>query len=103
MNLPAHFHLQNSISLNINYKRYIMNQLKDSAGKACESQIFDNLIWLNSKEAALYLRKSYGALKVMVHRGQVRARKFQNRLYFKRSELDELIETSNTIGGFKCQ
>lgn len=80
-----------------------MNQLKDNAGRACESRIFDNLIWLNSKEAALYLRKSYGALKVMVHRGQVRARKFQNRLYFKRSELDELIETSNAIGGFKCQ
>ena len=61
--------------------------------------LFDNLEWLNSKEAALYLRKTYGALKVMVHRGHIRARKFRNSLYFKKSELNELLETSDLIGG----
>ncbi len=61
--------------------------------------LFDNLEWLTSKEAALYLRKTYGALKVMVHRGHIRARKFRNRLYFKKSELNELLETSDLIGG----
>ena len=61
--------------------------------------LFDNLEWLNSKEAAFYLRKSYGALKVMVHRGQLKARKYRNRLYFKKTELDELLETSQLLGG----
>ena len=64
---------------------------------------FGNLEWLNSKEAALFLRKSIGALRVMVHRGQIRARKFHRRLYFKKRELNELLETSELIGGLQCR
>jgi len=70
----------------------------------CESDLlFKNLEWLNSKEAALFLRKSIGALRVMVHRGQIRARKFQRRLYFKKCELNELLETSELLGGLQCR
>ena len=57
-------------------------------------QIFDNLVWLTSVEAAIYLRKSPGAIRTAVCRGQLRCRKWRRRLYFKRSELDRLLETS---------
>ena len=72
--------------------------------EVCDSDLlFGNLEWLNSKEAALFLRKSIGALRVMVHRGQIRARKFHRRLYFKRCELNELLETSELRGGLQCR
>jgi hypothetical protein len=54
----------------------------------------DHLTWLDSKEAAKYLRKSVPALRQMVYRGYIRPRKFQRRLYFRRSELDWLLESS---------
>ncbi|MAV92004.1 MAG: hypothetical protein CL676_11345 [Bdellovibrionaceae bacterium] len=70
----------------------------------CDSDLlFEKLEWLNSKEAALFLRKSIGALRVMVHRGQIRARKFHRRLYFKKCELNELLETSQLTGGLQCR
>jgi len=56
--------------------------------------LFENLVWLNSKDAANYLRKTVGALRAAVCRGQVRAYRWQRRLYFKRSELDRLLEDS---------
>lgn len=55
---------------------------------------FERLVWLSSDEAARYLRKSPGALRVMVHRRQIFARHFRRRLFFKRRELDRLLETS---------
>lgn len=57
-------------------------------------QIFDNLKWMTTNEAAAYLRKSTNAIRTAVCRGHITARKFRRRLYFKRSELDHLIETS---------
>ena len=60
---------------------------------------FNNLIWMTTNEAAAYLRKSANAIRTAVCRGHIKARKFRRRLYFKRSELDRLIETSTTIGG----
>ena len=59
-----------------------------------EEKLFDNLIWLRSEDAAKYLRTSVGQIRNMVYRGQLKARKFQNRLYFKRRELDYILETS---------
>lgn len=61
---------------------------------------FNNLIWMNSEDAAFYLRKTVGALRTAVCRGQITAKKFQRRLYFKRRDLDSLLEKSQTIGGF---
>lgn len=60
--------------------------------------IFDNLVWMTSAEAARYLRKSVGALRTAVCRKQLRARKWRRRLYFKRSELDRLIDCSEWKG-----
>lgn len=56
--------------------------------------LFDNLIWLSTEEAARLLRRSSHALRQLVYKGKIRSRKFGGRLYFKRSELNELIETS---------
>lgn len=60
---------------------------------------FDNLVWLNTEEAARYLRKTVNALRIAVYRRHIKARKFKRRLYFKRVELDKLIETSELTGG----
>ena len=68
------------------------NQFNTNTGS---DQLFDNLIWLNSKEAATYLRRSVGQLRNMVYRGQIKAKKHLGKLYFKRRELYELIETSS--------
>ena len=56
---------------------------------------FENLVWLTTKEAARYLRKSANAVRILVHRGFLKARKFRRRLYFRKDELCALIETSN--------
>lgn len=63
------------------------------------AMLFDNYKWMTTNEAAAYLRKSTNAIRTAVCRGHIRARKFRRRLYFKRTELDHLIETSNSIGG----
>ena len=55
---------------------------------------FERLTWLDSKEAANYLRKTANALRIMVFRGYIRPRKFRRRLYFRKIELDRLLESS---------
>ncbi|MGK5086517.1 helix-turn-helix domain-containing protein [Bdellovibrionota bacterium FG-2] len=55
---------------------------------------FDHLSWLDSKDAAKYLRKTANALRIMVYRGYIRPRKFHRRLYFRRLELDRMLESS---------
>lgn len=56
--------------------------------------LFENLIWLTTEEAAAYLRKSTHAIRQMVYKGKLMARKFDGRLYFKKAELHALIDTS---------
>ena len=57
--------------------------------------IFDNnLIWLNTKEAAQFLRRSVGQIRNMVYRGQLLAKKFEGRLLFNKWALQTLIENS---------
>ena len=56
--------------------------------------LFKNLEWLTTAETAVYLRKSKDAIRQMVCRGQLRARRFHRRLYFKRLELDLTLDTS---------
>lgn len=66
----------------------------------CNTDLFfEKLIWLSTEEAARYLRKSANAIRILVHRKVLRARKFRRRLYFRREELDALIETSHFVGG----
>lgn len=81
-----------------NYKR--SPTCYSSPTDSSESQLlFNNLKWMTTNEAAFYLRKSANAIRTAICRGQITAYKFRRRLYFKRSELDRLLETSSTVGG----
>lgn len=63
------------------------------------SMLFENLEWMRSEEAARYLRRSVGQIRNMVYRGQIKFRKFNGRLYFKKMDLERAIEFS-IRGGF---
>jgi hypothetical protein len=63
--------------------------------------LFENSEWLTTKEAAIYLRKistvgepSANAIHKLVARGTIRRRKFAGRLFFKKKELEYLLESS---------
>jgi hypothetical protein len=71
-----------------------MRRMESATDREPEEVDFDHLTWLSSKEAAKYLRKTANALRIMTYRGYIRARKFRNRLYFRRIELDRLLESS---------
>lgn len=72
------------------------NRYNKQRGDLKESTLllFENLEWLTTAEAAHYLRKSSDAIRQMVCRGQLRARKFHRRLYFKKVELDRTLDMS---------
>jgi excisionase family DNA binding protein len=76
-----------------------MNNSVAFALKADEETLFDNLVWMTSAEAAHYLRISTNALRVAVCRGQINARRFRRKLYFRKNELDRMLETSRFKGG----
>ena len=60
--------------------------------------IFENLKWLNSREAVMYLRlPSEGALRNLVYRRQIPFVKLGRSLRFDKKALDQLLESSNTI------
>jgi excisionase family DNA binding protein len=74
---------------------YIENESRYDKGEQSDAPMFfDNLFWLSTEEAARLLRRSSHALRQLVYKGKIRPRKFAGRLYFKRDELNELIETS---------
>ena len=66
----------------------------DVESQSGSSSLFDNLIWLTTDDAARFLRKSTSALRQMTYKGIIKPRKLGGRLYFKKSELDQLIDTS---------
>lgn len=58
-----------------------------------QPQLFENRIpceWLSTDEAARYLGLTPNALRICVHRGQVRAYKFGRRLRFRVEELRQI-------------
>lgn len=63
------------------------------------TMLFNNLIWMTTEEAAFYLRKTTNAVRLLVFKGHLKARKFKRRLYFRRDELDALIDTAFLTGG----
>jgi len=94
------------MSKNNDYKStsHLYNQRQE--GALPSPTLFENLIWLTTVETAIYLRRftkeglpSVGAIRTLVCRRQLRARKYLGKLYFKKSELDRLIETSELRGG----
>jgi excisionase family DNA binding protein len=83
---------------NSDYKYQQQGYIEHSSGEEETSErsplLFDNLIWLTTKEAAVFLRKSNHALRQMLYSGKITARKLHGRLYFKKSELHELVDIS---------
>jgi excisionase family DNA binding protein len=68
---------------------------RDSKQALNESQIFYNLIWMKTSEAAEYLRLSESALRTLIHRNpRIPRYKLGNTLRFKREDLDRLLESS---------
>ena len=56
-------------------------------------KLFDNFIWLNTDEAAEYLRTSPKQLRKWVYQGKIKAYKLLTKsLRFKKAELDGLLE-----------
>lgn len=79
------------------------NILNESKPESLDSNntFFDNLTWLSTKDAAVYLRKfrkdgkpSDGAIRTAIWRGLLKARKWGRRLFIKKIELDRLLELS---------
>lgn len=62
-------------------------------GDELSPRFFDNLKWLTVSEAAIYLRRTSGAIRNMIYRGQIRPRKWAGRVYISRMELDRSIES----------
>ena len=71
-----------------------MGTITDATVQDTSDENFSSLTWLNSNDAAKYLRKTVNALRIMVNRGYIRPRKFHRRLYFRKLELDRLLESS---------
>ena len=64
--------------------------------------LFNNRIkneWLSTKEASDYLSVTQNALRIMVHRGKVKAFKFGRRLRFKLDDLESLLIKKEMIYG----
>ena len=59
-----------------------------------EAVDFEKLIWMDTREAARYLRKTANAIRIMSFRGMLRPRRLGRKLYFRRLELDRLLESS---------
>ena len=63
-------------------------------------RFFENRIereWLSTKEAAHYLRLSENALRIMVHREQVKAFRFGRRLRFRLKDCEALFERKGAL------
>ena len=59
-------------------------------------KFFENRIeckWLSTLEASKFLSLSENALRIMVHRGQVKVFKFGRRLRFRLSDCEALIKS----------
>jgi excisionase family DNA binding protein len=84
-----------------NQKQKSYNNSKSDLKKS--TSLFNNLIeinqkedentrWLNTNEAAEYLRLTPNALRILVHRAQVRYFKFGRRLRFRQCDLLSLLQ-----------
>lgn len=54
----------------------------------------NKLKWMNTREAATYIRVSVGQLRNMVLRRQIKCYRLQNRLRFLRTDLDNVLKPS---------
>jgi len=72
-----------------------------NSGSADPDLLFENCIWLNSKEAADYLRTTSKQIRNWVYQGKIRAyRLLGHKLLFRKSDLNLLIQIN---GGAEWQ
>ncbi len=87
----------NNSSLNFENESATLNPSSEENKKLNSSDlIFDNnnLKWMTSQEAALFLRVSVGQLRNLVYQKKIRFYYFGTRLRFLRSDLDRLLKPS---------
>lgn len=77
-----------------NVKKENVFDFDTSAIDSQDNLFFENLSWMRTEDAAKYLRTSVGQIRNMVYRGQLRPRKFNRRLYFRKADIDRAIESS---------
>ncbi|MBI2522650.1 MAG: helix-turn-helix domain-containing protein [Bdellovibrio sp.] len=89
------------ISLGSDYKSPIP-RYSTLAGAHASARLFDNRIfdknedekveWLDTDEAAAYLRVTPNALRILVHRARVKSFKLGSRLRFRLSDLLSVLQ-----------
>lgn len=73
------------------------DQLQDKKSSA-DSVLFENLKWLTSREAVVYLRlSSEGCLRNLVLERKIPFAKLGRRLRFDREALDRFLESSHRL------
>ena len=85
---------------NIGIERRVESEISSGRERGGEiswggSSFFENRIqseWLSTKEAAHLLSLSENALRIMVHRGQIKVHYFRRRLRFRKSDCLALFE-----------
>lgn len=62
--------------------------------RAVDNTELDRLTWMDTREAGRYLRRTANAIRILACRGILKPRKLGRRLYFRRAELDRVLEGS---------
>lgn len=73
--------------------------LPSTEGKS-DKLLFDNLIWMTVKDSAKYLSRTENAVRILICRGVFRVYRLGRRVYLNKTEIDTLINSSATYGGY---
>lgn len=73
---------------------------KENETPLTKEKIFENLIWMTVKDTAKYLSRTENAVRILICRGMLRVYRLGRRVYLNRTEIDTLINSSATIGGY---
>ncbi len=86
---------RNRLSLKVSDQLDILNSLFENRIQTSSSSIrFADRRWLTTKEVALYLGRTAGAIRNLVYRGKLLPKKHLGRLLFDRHAIDRSIEFS---------
>lgn len=82
----------------------VREEATDNLNNFCltASQLFEKRIqceWLSTQEAARYFSVSTNALRIMVHRGQVKSYKLGRRLRFRVDDCRALFKSKGALYG----
>ncbi|MCB0421356.1 MAG: helix-turn-helix domain-containing protein [Bdellovibrionales bacterium] len=89
-NHPINKNLHGKNKIDIGVNNYLSRKGFDKSG-TLDVTLFDNRIWMDTREAAEYLRISVNGLRLKVWKRQIPAYKFNRHLRFKKSDLDQYM------------